>query len=349
MTVNRLKWATVLCSALFLGVSIATWFRRLASDSPLSAASGTPVLVCNDPAWDFGIRLTGEYVEHEFQLKNTGSDPIFIHSVRPSCGCTKATTDKTKLAPGETSRLTASLSLAGVYGRQSGSILIESSDPVNRILQLRISGVSESEFEAVPGSILFGEVRGDSTISKSLIVKSPRQSGESLRIIGVASNHDCIVPKIESQSEQGTRISISIVGPLAPGRVESRVRVQTTSKTQPEIIVPVSFQAVGELVVSPSSLTISRDPSILQTKHLVVRPGRTSDFRIADVQTPFEGSEVSIAELTPGSSSRRITLSKIRADRLPEGPLFVRIVTDLSVDPVLLIPITVVGQTASSD
>lgn len=49
---------------------------------------------------DFGKIKQGIPVTHEFKFTNSGSEPIIITEVRPSCGCSVAEFTKNPIAPG---------------------------------------------------------------------------------------------------------------------------------------------------------------------------------------------------------------------------------------------------------
>jgi len=53
-----------------------------------------------DSTKDFGTIPEGQKVEVAFRFRNTGSTPLVITQVRPSCGCTIADQPKEPIAPG---------------------------------------------------------------------------------------------------------------------------------------------------------------------------------------------------------------------------------------------------------
>ena len=54
-----------------------------------SAPSGPATTISfEEPVYDFGTRKTGEFVDHVYKFKNTGSEPLVITNAKGSCGCT---------------------------------------------------------------------------------------------------------------------------------------------------------------------------------------------------------------------------------------------------------------------
>lgn len=51
---------------------------------------------------DFGKIPAGTPVSYNFKFSNTGSEPIIISNVVPTCGCSVAEFTKTPIKPGET-------------------------------------------------------------------------------------------------------------------------------------------------------------------------------------------------------------------------------------------------------
>lgn len=54
-----------------------------------------------DSAKDMGQITEGQKLEVAFRFKNSGTKPLIIQSVQPSCGCTVAETPKEPIAPGQ--------------------------------------------------------------------------------------------------------------------------------------------------------------------------------------------------------------------------------------------------------
>ncbi len=78
------------------------------------------------------IALAGDGTEDSlaatFRFVNSGSAPVRILAVRPDCGCTTTELTKDVYAPGEKGELRALLRTAGLNGRTSKDIVVESDE-----------------------------------------------------------------------------------------------------------------------------------------------------------------------------------------------------------------------------
>ncbi|MEY2526324.1 MAG: hypothetical protein QOE73_1095, partial [Verrucomicrobiota bacterium] len=76
-----------------------------------------------------------EAVGH-FKYKNTGDKPVRIKSVKSSCGCTTAQTQKDQVGPGESGEITATFKIGDRTGTQVKSVSVETDDPVHSSIGL---------------------------------------------------------------------------------------------------------------------------------------------------------------------------------------------------------------------
>lgn len=94
----------------------------------------------NTLQYDFGTVKSGDPVNYDFVLKNTGKTDLIIRKIKASCGCTTATPSKSVLKPGESTEISASFRTAGYSGRQGKTITVITNDPRNSTLILRLTG-----------------------------------------------------------------------------------------------------------------------------------------------------------------------------------------------------------------
>lgn len=117
---------------------ILTLVAVMALGATLVAA---PKIAVDNAVYDFGTVLEGVFVTHKFILSNVGDEPLTITRVRVACGCTATALSKTNLEPGESVELEANLDTSHYGGRISKSIYVESNDPENARLTLRLTGI----------------------------------------------------------------------------------------------------------------------------------------------------------------------------------------------------------------
>lgn len=100
------------------------------SNMPLSSAEFT------EESFNFGEVAEGDKVVHTFKFKNTGSNPLRVNNVKPSCGCTTPDWSKEDIAAGAEGFVTVEFDSKGKRGVQKKSVTVtfENTDPKNKIL-----------------------------------------------------------------------------------------------------------------------------------------------------------------------------------------------------------------------
>jgi hypothetical protein len=89
-----------------------------------------------EEAHNFGEVAEGDKVSHVFKFKNTGSNPLKVNNVKPSCGCTTPDWSKDEIAPGAEGFVNVEFDSQGKRGVQKKSVTVtfENTDPKNKIL-----------------------------------------------------------------------------------------------------------------------------------------------------------------------------------------------------------------------
>src|SRR3954466_10186020 len=75
-----------------------------------------------DSVKDYGKIAEGQKLEVLFRFRNTGTRPLVIESVHPSCGCTVADPPKEPIAPGAEGEIRGSFDSNGKSGQQHKTI-----------------------------------------------------------------------------------------------------------------------------------------------------------------------------------------------------------------------------------
>lgn len=106
-------------------------------------AGAQPVIEITPKDFDFGAIKYGQIVEHNFRIKNLGSEILEIKRVATSCACTTAKVLKNQINPGEEIDLmvtydTGAMSGAHGKGKQERIIYVKSNDPINPQVEVMI-------------------------------------------------------------------------------------------------------------------------------------------------------------------------------------------------------------------
>jgi hypothetical protein len=113
-------------------------FTAAASFAAAATAKG-PKIVFKEEAWTFGRAKMGADLVHEFAFKNDGDAPLKIINVETSCGCTAALVSDKKVDPGKSGKIKVTFSTQGYAGEVVKYIYVETDDPVQPRVQLKIT------------------------------------------------------------------------------------------------------------------------------------------------------------------------------------------------------------------
>jgi hypothetical protein len=84
------------------------------------------ILTLNEETHDFGTIPEGPNAACEFEVKNTGTEPLVIYSVTASCGCTVPSYSKEPVMPGQTTKIKVLYRTIGRPGPFTKSVNISS-------------------------------------------------------------------------------------------------------------------------------------------------------------------------------------------------------------------------------
>lgn len=111
-------------AALVMGGAVAQ--EKPKATAPQEKATNGPALTFNEMEHNFGDITQGDVVEHTFQFKNTGTQPLVLERVDVTCGCTTPAWTKEPIMPGKTGFITAKYNSAGRLGQQKKAIVVHS-------------------------------------------------------------------------------------------------------------------------------------------------------------------------------------------------------------------------------
>jgi uncharacterized cupredoxin-like copper-binding protein len=105
-----------------------------------SSKTSPPEISVKPGEYDFGSVTQGDKVTHDFEIYNNGKSNLSIINVRASCGCTAATPAKTKLEPGDSTKLVVVFDSTNKLGRQNKIVYIKTNDPSNPVFNVKFTG-----------------------------------------------------------------------------------------------------------------------------------------------------------------------------------------------------------------
>jgi hypothetical protein len=107
-----------------------------------------------------------------FKYQNTGDKPVKFKSVRTSCGCTAAQTQKNEVPAGEKGEITATFNIGERTGTQVKTVTVETDDPANVTTVLTLKAVIPQQIEITPTFVFWGQ--GEAPKPKTIVVRAAK-------------------------------------------------------------------------------------------------------------------------------------------------------------------------------
>lgn len=211
---------------------------------------------------DFGKVIEGDVPTYTFTFKNTGSAPIILHNVKPSCGCTSPEWTKDPVMPGDEGKIIVKYNSRGRIGVFNKSITITSNASEGTKV-IRIKGVVEkpdetvnySEEELAKSPILnveqeeymFGKIEKNSKVEHSFRVTNSGKS--NLVVEKVVSACNCVsfnVDKAEVKPGESAILTLTFT-PRMNGQTTEIVYVKTNDIKNGDKILKLKADVVESL------------------------------------------------------------------------------------------------------
>jgi hypothetical protein len=135
----------------FLSLAVALFALGTSFAQESKPVTGGPEISVNKEVHDYGTIKQGSNGACEFEITNTGSEPLIISRAKGSCGCTVPDWPKEPIMPGESATMTVRYDTKRV-GAINKSVTITSNAVNKPTMVVRIKGkvlASENE-ESMP-------------------------------------------------------------------------------------------------------------------------------------------------------------------------------------------------------
>ncbi|MBV9009755.1 MAG: DUF1573 domain-containing protein [Verrucomicrobia bacterium] len=110
-----------------------------------------------------------------FKYHNDGSQPVYIKSVRTSCGCTTTSPHKEVIQPGESGEITATFNIGSSTGLQQKTVEVQTDDPKTPATVLTLRAIIPQAVELRPTFVYWQN--GDPAKPKTITVKLAKETG----------------------------------------------------------------------------------------------------------------------------------------------------------------------------
>lgn len=266
-----------------------------------AVAVAGPTAGVPDPISDAGVVRKGDDITHTFFIENTGDAILEITDVKPTCGCTVASYDRT-IAPGARGKVETTLDTQSFSGPFQSTVRVFTNDAANPELQLILRANIVADIEVEPSYIRFRAVQGEATETSTHLLWPA--SEQNLVVRSVESPFpflDVQVRRAEGEERRpgkpGTQwILDAKLRPNAPlGPLADYIRIETNHPRQSLVRLPISAVVRPAVAVTPPVADFGRrdfagrEQTVLQVENLTSSPVALES---ASVDVPGVSAEV---------------------------------------------------------
>ncbi len=139
-----------------------------------------------------------------FTYQNTGKQPVHFKSVKASCGCTTAQSQKDEVPPGEKGEITATFNIGDRTGTQVKTVTVETDDAAKPSTVLTLRTIIPQLLEITPTFVFWNQ--GEKPDPKAITVKVGKEF--TVKHIKVTSSSPDYQTKVEETGKGEFKIDV---------------------------------------------------------------------------------------------------------------------------------------------
>lgn len=311
---------------LTLACTLPVWAQAPtpAGSEAKPASEVKPVADFPEKVKDFGLVVKGEKIRATFEVRNTGTAPLEISQVRPTCGCTVADFDRT-VPPGGKGKIVAEVDTTDFTGPISKAVLVYTNDPAMPSMTLVVKADVQAFIDVVPRSFVrFNVLQGEAAEEKVVLVPSQPVDFKVLAVETGTAPVTATFRKLEgSELIQGRNqpqweVSFKVPANAPEGPVNQKVTVKTTAEKSPNVTVTLTGVVRPIIQVVPPTVDLGTVPNDAPVGRalLLINNRQNHDLQIANAKV---SSELFSAEVTPLQPGQRYQVAVTLKAGAPKG------------------------------
>lgn len=312
------------------------------TDTPTQAEGPQPKAVTVKPVQNLGVLPKGETGSADFEIRNEGDAELVIHEVRPACGCTIASFDKT-IAPGKAGKVHAELDSTNLHGPTQKTVTVFTNDPATPTLTLTIQADVKPFLSAVPGYARFNFVRleQDGTVTQTLWA----EDGNDFQVLEVQSPYPYMQVGFREAGENERdengkgrqwKVDITLKRDAPVGALSDYVTIVTNHPKQRYVKLPVSGFVRPMVAVTPEvadfrELKLGEEEMVTS---MIVKTYATEPISLTGAESTVDHIK---PEIVPVEEGRFYNLKLHISPDMPKGAFTgkIRIQTDSKKQPLV--------------
>ncbi|HSW44418.1 MAG TPA: redoxin family protein [Phycisphaerae bacterium] len=274
---------------------------------PATQPAGKPQIAVDQIEHDFGSFWVGPALSHTFTLSNPGTADLNITRVTSGCGCTRTGEYPNVLKPGESGKITFTVTTTSFRGPFSKMPAIYSNDPVKPELRLTLKGDAKRYVDVTPTFISYGTLVG-----KEPIVKTVKLTNNSETPLQVTMDPSSSTPPFKFELVEtipGKEFDLTVTaGPVwgDPGLKRAMVLLKTNIEPEKEIRVSVSGNVIPRLEIVPPTIRVYKNPNRPATAGNNPAGGQAQTAKRAIRFTSRTETPIKLLEIIPSDPSLKI-------------------------------------------
>ena len=261
-----------------------------------------PKATFESPELDFGRVRGGAVITHDFRFTNTGTGPLEIVAVRPSCGCTTAGDFDKIVRPGQSGKIPIRLETEKFSGNLSKSVTIHTNVSGSEgTITLRLYGEVWRALDVKPRKASFGRVMNDHEQVRRLTIIN--NTDQTPHLTDIRSTNPVFRATIRAiDSPKRFELIVTAVPPFKDGRNSGRITLSTGIADLPTLDVFVSAYRAPPVDVRPRRVRIpaeSGDEPLVR-KLFVRNQNRSRPLHLTHVRVSNPAIRIRLIEQQPG-------------------------------------------------
>jgi hypothetical protein len=285
--------------------------KRTPQQAPPPPADGGARIEVNPSEFDFGEVWQNNPVTSSIEIKNVGTEPLTI-AARSSCGCTVATTPKSPLAPGETTTFSITYDTKRA-GKAHKRVTLTTNDPTNPSVAIPVKGTVKSIVKATPRDrILFTALKTDSAESQTLTLENELDRPLKLRLRDGQDFGPFRVELKEIEAGRKYELTATTVPPLAPGRTNGQIIVETGVEEAPTLQFRMYAHVPPRVAISPPRVYLYPTMQVPSERVLRLRFPRGEPVEIREIKTSSDKISCEVTPLPEGIKPSQLMMRELR-------------------------------------
>ncbi|HEX4122706.1 MAG TPA: DUF1573 domain-containing protein, partial [Verrucomicrobiae bacterium] len=261
------------------------------------SANGAPMIAFDNKEYNFGKTSAGDPVKHTYIVTNTGTAPLDISDVHPSCGCTTAGGWTRHIEPGQSGDIPIQFNSTRYSGPVTKTIIVTSNAKNEPRATLVLRGTVWKPLEVIPQTAVIN-VQTDATNSVSTTVRIVANGDTPITLSSPTSSSKAFTTELKTIREgKEYQLIINAQPPFVTGNIPGSISVKTSLASTPVLTVTAIAAVQQPIQLSPSQITLNPPMNRWTTNRVFIRGNGNAALSLEDPQSSDSRLQLKIVPL----------------------------------------------------